>query len=411
LVVNYMGAGIVAASQIVAVPYYLRFLDRDGWGIVSIILSWAAALMILEGGITLSVSRHFAVTKDTAGASLNRYLRRIEKRYFVAALVCGALGLSMQVALAGFMFGASGVAQSRLELIPLVLYLTAAQFAGAPYRGALVGVGAHPQLNLSLAFFAIAKHAVAVTLASRWGTATAVAVSLTAVALIEAFVRRGIAFRSLSRLSPAKDPGLAYSPAVARGPLLLMAGTAVGAGMAQADRLYLSGHAAPADFGAYAVAVTLSMAALQLIYPISQSLIPRLGEFSGVGASALLNRLRLLMLAAVLAVMLVVYEFGGDALSWWLRDDVLARAVFPLLLAHLVGTGLNAVCVTYHVRLLARHQDMVILAINVLALLMQLATLVALFDNFGAMVGPISWILANVVTLIGYWLARHLLVA
>lgn len=408
LIANYLGAGIIATSQIVAIPFYVRFLDTAGWGLVSIVLSWTAALLVLEGGVTLSVSRHLALM-GAIPTEPRTYFRTTERRYLAAALACiaGAAGLEAWNDRGSAVLPAAGPAW--LSLAPLILVLTAAQITGASYRGALVGLGAQVRLNTLTATFGLSKHLASVFAAWMTHSVPFVILCMTALTLTEAYARRVMAYRVLDRLAeqpPLQAAALEPEPGF-RSPVALMLASVIGAFAAQVDRLYLSSQAPAADFGTYAIAATLSLATLQLIYPISQALMPRLAEFSGRTASGFLRRVKLIVFLGGVAGLLLFLEFGGAILHWWLADTTIAGLVFPLLMMHLVGTGFNALCVPNHIRLLAQNRDRTILLVNSASLLVQLLSLYFLFHWLGLVAGSIAWTLANATLFLGYWIAQR----
>ncbi len=407
LIANYGGTALVAACQLAAIPFYVRFMDKSGWGSLSIILSWATALLVLEGGATLSVSRHFSMRAESRD-NIAHYFRRIERQYWLVA------GLLLASAVAWFLVQMAGLSTADggrskpIALAPLVLALTSAQVFGAVYRGALIGMGAQVRLNAIVATFSLLRYGVSIVVAWLTSDVAPVAASIILVIMLEGGARRIAALRSASTISAvAPDTSPPVHDQTGKSALALILSTLIGACTAQVDRLYLSQTFDPTEFGAYAIAVTLSLSALQMIYPIAQALMPRLSDFSRGSRSPLLSRVGLVILAGACIGLVIFLLYGKILLRWWLRDVDLAAAVYPLLSLHLTGTALNALCIPHHIRLLAQTRDKAILKINASALTMQIASLYFLSQPLGMMAGSLSWLAANGTLLLGYQLTKH----
>jgi O-antigen/teichoic acid export membrane protein len=385
---------------------YVRFLGQHQWGLLSIILSWSALLLVLESGVTLAITRHFVMTgvaqKNTAATNL----RRLEAYYLGVAGLCAAAGGIWALVRIGATCHplASGSCGAQ-SFVPEMLCLAAAQISGAIYKGILVGTGNHLRLNLLVSGFSVGRHSVAVTLTWAFHSLEAAVSGMILVFLVEAICRRLAVLKFLQDVKGAEP---AASKVAATGAMVLTASAVVGASTTQLDKLLLTREVSPADFGVYAVASSLSLAMLQMVYPVVQTLIPRLADFSRLKGSKKPRQVLAYILISILLLAFVIVPAAKSFLKWWIPNVEIATGAYPLLLIHLLGTALNALSIPSHLRALAEHRDFTILGVNAMALLAQLMTIVLLAGDLGVKAGALSWAAANAVLLIGYLVSLQL---
>lgn len=402
LLANYSGALFIAGSQLLAIPLYMRALGVDGWGRFSAILALSTLLLTLEAGVSLAAARSFALA-GTSGRSRAANLAALERRYFWAA--AGVLGFgSIGAPWLGPVLLPAGVA-SATGVFVLASIMSASQLVGSLFRGALVGVGAQVRLNGLLIAFAAARHALALLVAFQGAGLVAVTAVHAASHLLEAAARRWVAIAAVGRSEGGESPDAPPPAPVAFGGTRLAIAGAVGAASTQLDRIVLGHLVDAASLGAYAAAASLSMAALQFAYPITNALMPALHRFQDPAhVRATTGRTWRLLLAVIGLIWVGAIAVASGGLDVWLHDAGLATTVRPLFLVHLFGTTLNIACIPAYMRLLATHHDRGILLAPLLSVPVQLFCLVAL-SRWGAMAGAVAWCAFNVTNGLAYSLA------
>jgi O-antigen/teichoic acid export membrane protein len=223
--------------------------------------------------------------------------------------------------------------------------------------------------------------------------------------VLESCARRWAACGYLKRATPsARVPdGALVEP---MGALPLAVAGASGALMTQIDRVVLTHMVDAKALGHYTIAATLSLAALQLVYPFTNSLLPRLDRFRSASERRAMLRRSYAVVGGIFLVAWVGAAFLAVAgLGWWLGDGKIAASVAPLFLIHLIGTSFTALGAPLYLGLLAHRQDRRIAAINVGALLVLTTVILASSRVFGAAAGSLAWCAANACVLGGYFLA------
>lgn len=406
LLANYGGAAFVAAAQVLLIPLYVTLLGQHDWGVLSAVIALSTALLVVETGISLAVARGFSSLAQGSVASRHESFRFIERRYLAVVAAMAFAGISAAAPLTPWLLP-STTANAEL-ILRSTLVMAAAQIVGSLYRSVLVGTGEQVRLNMLLVTFTTLRHAAGITGALLGGGVMAVAGSFALGFVVEAAFRRQGALNALRRHRDDPDDvaNRPLSPPATGATPLAIAGT-IGAMGTQIDRLVLSRIVDPTTLGYYAIAATLSLAVLQLVYPLSSALLPRLDRFrSGVERNHIVRR-SFAMVGGLLATAWIgatLLTFGG--LRLWLPSEALAAAVQPLFLVHLLGTTFNALCVPLYLGLLAHHDDHAILAATAIAFAVQAATLFLSSVHFGALAGSLAWCAGNGILLIAYYLLQ-----
>lgn len=415
LLANYSGTLVVAGTQILTIPLYLRHLGEHDWGVLSVLLALAATLLIFEAGFSQSVARGVAEGASRTGNIERDSFLRTESRYFAVTAVGAAALFAVSSGLGSLLFRNSTSAST--ALVGMAIGMASAQIMGSLYRGALIGRGAQVRFNVLLVVMTVLRHAAGISVAAAGHGVLAVAGVMAASYALECGLRRWAVNPLLSARSPADlqaptSAGHTTPPPADSGAKFLALAGVLGALATQIDRLVIGSAVGAEALGHYAIGATLSLAVLQFVYPISNALMPRLKSFdrrSGSAGVAMMHTYGLLG-GLLLAVWLLAGAFVVWGLQEWLPPTVsgnAAEAVWPLFLLHLAGTTLNALCIPLHLRLLAEHRDRAILQANAFSLLCLVTVLGLLVASLQALAGSLAWIAFNAALLASYTLASR----
>jgi O-antigen/teichoic acid export membrane protein len=325
---------------------------------------------------------------------------RFERRYIVCASIVFALAIAIAIP-AGAMLLRDGD-RFPTDVVLLTSLMSVAQIVGGLYRSVLIGLGRQVRFNVLLVSFTGARHFAGVAAAFWFHTVSSVATCFLSVSLLELIARRRAAVRVISSL-PHRERAQTDSlegMTLAIGATTLAIAGAVGALSTQLDRLLLAGFLGAVELGHYAIAASLSLAVLQLVYPVSSALLPKLILFKD---SKQRGNILFVTYGAMLSLLLVMWTgaiiLSSGALHAWLPSVGIADSVARLFFPHLVGTSFNALCVPLYMGLLANQLDRGILIANSFALTFQVVVLVAAVPQYGAIGGAYAWIASNAVLL------------
>ena len=394
---------MVALSPILALPWYLAALGPKQFGLISFVIVLQAVLGLFDAGMSQALVREFVVRLDRTERgrrSTAALLFGFERIYWLFGLCAGCVTLALADSIVTYWLKL-GDAPAELGLIAIygAAAIFAAQFPGSIYRSLFVGAQAHFKLNGLMFVSALLRHLGGVAIVTIWPTLTTYLIWQTAVALLETLVRAKFAWdivgikRSqvgwgIKELSPSLKLVVSMSGAVWLGALTV-----------QMDKIVLSRMASIEQFSYYAIASTVAVGMLQLIYPLLQAILPRavqLRDDSLALRSLYVKTFRLFSVIIVPGVL--AFGIAGEWLLYvWLRNTQVVEAVYPVLKVLLMGTILNAIYNIGYINWIAHEKTNRIFQVNALALVLSMALIPPLVTWQGTIGAAFGWLVINLI--------------
>lgn len=414
ILANYFGAGAVALAPIFALPWYLAALGPKQFGLISFIVMLQAVLGLLDAGMGQALVREIAVRFGSAnrgGHSTASLLFGFERLYWLFALCAGCATLLLADTIASHWLNLEGLpAATGREAIYGAAFIFAAQFPGSVYRSLLVGAEAQIALNGIMLGGALARHGGGVIAVLAWPTLSTYLVWHASIALLETLVRGRWAWRTLNvKRSQARWEIEALRPVwrLVAG----MSGAAwLGALTVQMDKIILSKMATIEQFGYYAIAATVAVGMLQLVYPLIQAALPRAVQLRAEPAALRNLNIKLAVLIGLLTGLgtLIFVVAGEWLLGIWLRNAEAVTIVYPLLAILLLGTVMNAFYNIGYINWIVHEKIRRVFQVNALALVLSVVLIPPLVAWQGVIGAAFGWLAIN---LIGFvlsleWLKR-----
>jgi O-antigen/teichoic acid export membrane protein len=330
------------------VPWYLRLLGPEAFGLVGFMLSLQALSQLFDLGISAAVNRELArrahAATDTRGA--RDLVRTFEVLVWPIAVGLGLALWLASPAIAGRWLqpGALGAATTQ-HAVALMGIAVAALWPTAFYSGALYGLERQGTLNAVNAGFATLRFAGVLAVMQVLGADITVFIGWHAlVGAAQSATLAWLAWRAL----PAGAPARVHWP-VLRGTKRFAGGMfAIGAlalTLAQLDRLALSTLRPLAELGYYSLAMSLTAGLGRLVLPMFNALYPRFSRLVAAGDRPALvdlyhlsNQWLAMVVAAVAAVLIA---FGRDVVWLWTGDAAVAAQVALPLALLVAGSALN----------------------------------------------------------------------
>lgn len=402
LIANYLGQGWVALMGLAFIPVYIKYLGLEGWGLVALMSTLQAWLLLLDAGLTPAVSREMArFTGGQLSAQAVRYLLRTLEGFYaiIAALVVGAFTLASPWMASHWLTAKHlTVADTTWALVAMGVVL-AGRLVEQGYRGVLRGLHHQVWLNGADAFLATFRWA---------GAAGVVAIqpSLTAFffwQVLASLLSLGVLSREARRiLPPAPLAGRFDFRCLWRlrrfaGGMALV--TLLALGLTQIDKLLLSALLPLDEYGVYMLAVTLAGGLSFLVMPATLAVGPRLAQLVAQGDEAgvadLFHKASQWVAAIIVPVALTMVLFSRDVLWVWTGDPVLADRSAPLLSLLALGTLLNAFMhIPYQTQLAYGWTGLAVRA-NAIAVAVLLPAIVISVPDHGAIAAAWIWCLLN----------------
>lgn len=401
LLANFAGYGWRAVMALVFVPFYVRILGLEAYGLIGLYAGLQVALGLFDAGLRPTLAREMA--RFTGGAidaaAIRTLLRSIEVLLLtIAVLIFGGLALAAPW-LSTHWVRAEHIAPSVVAQAFAVMGLVAGlQLLESAYSSALSGLQRQVLQNAIMSFMATLRGFGALAVLWNWPTLSAYFTWQAAVALLSLATCRLALGRSLPRASQVRFSlsALAGIRTYAAG---VLAQAAVGLLLFQSDRLVLARLVSLRELGEYVIAAAVAGAAAFLSGPVGSAYQPRLTEIAIRGDLAGLSHTFhqatkiLVLLVAAFAAMCML--FGDRLLQLWLGDPALASRTAPYLallaLGHLFGTvtGLS------NLLHLAHGRTRALLFVYGAMLALFVPSLFVMVERYGAIGAAASWALIN----------------
>ncbi len=401
ILANYLGTGVIALAPVVALPYYLNALGDELWGLVSFITTLTVVFSLLDAGLSQALVREFAaVTGDKIEkkSKLAALLFGFERIYWGFAILAGAVLVLLSDPISSNWLELNSLEPSYAILAVLgAAALMVFQLPGSLYRSLLVGIQSQVTLNKIMVLGVLFKHVGGVLLITKIPFLSTYLIWLVFSVALETFVRAAFAWTALSvkRSSSCWDGDLmrkAFRPA-----LTMCTATILGALTIQMDKIILSGMVSIEKFGYYAVASTVSLGVLQLLYPVVTAITPYAFNFSNKPHDLRVFSFKYLRIVSALIFLGggLFYLFGANLLIFWLKSEKFAAEVYPILSILLIGTALNFLYTVGYINWFVKAQTTKIMQVNLLSFILSVSLIPLLISKFGVIGASMGWLAIN----------------
>lgn len=406
LIANFGGQGWRALMALVFVPFYVRILGVEAYGLIGLYASLQLALALLDAGLRPALAREMA--RFTGGAmdaaAIRTLLRSIELPLAGVALAIAAIMALAAPWLAQHWVNPEGIPRDAIAQAFAVMGLVAAlQLVESAYDSCLAGLQRQVLQNAIVTAAATLRGFGALAVLWLWPTVSAFFLWQAAVALLSLAALILAVYRSL----PKGDRPARFSLQSLldiRSYALGMLGIAlVSLLLTQSDRLLLARLMPLSELGRYAIAAALAGAIAFISGPIGGAYFPRLTELIARGESAALaaafhraSRLMALLAGSVAAMFVLL---GDRAMQLWLQDPALAAGAAPLLAVLALGSLCNALTALPYLLQLAHGLTALTLRLNLAMLILFIPALYGLVQAHGAWGAALGWAGLNIAGL------------
>ncbi len=406
ILANFFGMGAVALGPIIALPWYLEALGPKLFGLISFMVMLQAVLSLVDAGMSQALVRETTVRLDSTvegkykTASL---LFSFERIYWSFSLVVGCLTLLLAniISTSWLNLESTYISSGKYAVYGAAI-IFAFQLPGSLYRSILVGAQEQVILNKVMFGAALVRHVGGVLMVLIWPVLPTYLIWHASIALMETLLRRRFSWSKLNvKRNLVKRERKELRPVLKL--VASMSGvTWLGALTVQMDKIVLSKMAPIEQLGYYTIAATVSVGALQLIYPLIQAVLPRVIQLRDDPVALYKLNIKLLFLIGVLAGVGVItfFSIGEWLLGVWLRDSDVVRVVYPLLAILLLGTCLNAFYNIGYINWIAHEKINRVFQVNAIALLLSIIFIPLLITWQGTIGAAFGWLAINMIGLV-----------
>jgi O-antigen/teichoic acid export membrane protein len=403
LVANYVGQGWIALMNLAFIPFYIKYLGIEAYGLIGMFAILQACLSLLDLGMTPTLGREMA--RFTGGGHSNESIRDLLRSIEVVSFSGGIL-IAISVALSSDWIVSSWLNNNTLsynsvnQAIILMGFVASLRFMEAIYRSAIVGLQRQVLFNLISAVFATFRNLGAlIVLVFVKSTIEAFFIWH---AFISIFALTILVLTTYQCLPKGKRNGRFSTLAIkgiwrfAGGMMIISILSII---LTQLDKVLLLKLLSLEDFGYYTLAATIGSGLIIFIQPIIQAIYPRLCELyeknDKVKLYETFHEGAQMVTISTGAVAIVVIFFSDDFLMLWSQDENLTMKVSYLLKLLMFGNLLNAlVWIPYQLQLANGWTSFGVIN-NVVAICFVVPALLLLVPIYGAHGAAWIWITLN----------------
>ena len=355
VIASYVSQIYTAVIGIVMLPFYIKFMGSEAYGMIGFFTMLQAWFALLDLGLTPTIGRETA--RFNAGALDVTAFRRLYRSLsciFVGVAVLGAMLLYSQAAnIASHWLKVEVVSvndiKTALEIIAVCVSL---RWLGGLYRGIITGFEQLVWLSGFNLIVGTLRFVMVIPVMAYFGYTLFVFFSYQlCLALAECLGLWVKSLRLLPVLTPIERAALGWSfkpvKTVLKFALSIAFTSAVWVLVTQTDKLVLSSILPLADYGVYTLAVLVASGIMIIGAPISQVLMPRMaslhasGKYDEVVAIYKSSTQIVTVIAGAAAITLI---FCAKPLLYvWTGSLPVAEQAAPILQLYAVGNALLAI--------------------------------------------------------------------
>ncbi len=410
IIANYLGTAWISLFSLLLIPFYLKVLGPEAYGLIGVFLAFRASLTILDCGLSAYSTREIARRKASihAKSKIVSYVKTIELIYwFVGAFLFLIFGLASFFFPAGW-FKLNKLLPNVIQASQLIFAITlGVSWPISFYRGILRGLEKQVEYNY-IAVFVSTIRGVASLLVLLFISPTVIAFFIVQMisSVVEVFLMRKQVWRSLLQMGINNISYMQFRLKELinawRGIAGISMVSILGVLIAQADKLIISREFALEELGYYTIAVTLAGSTSRLVHSIIVAIFPK---FAVNHVRKNLQNMEIIyensigfVILIYLPVIICSIFFSEQLLFMWTRSElasikvgqVLALLISAQLFVQLLSLSSNFQFATGKIKLL--------IWINAITFFVYIPILFITIQNFGIMGAAFSWLLVNFIT-------------
>ena len=420
LIANYLGQGWVAIMSLAFIPFYIKYLGIESYGLIGLFALLQAWLSLLDMGMTPTLEREMArLTGVAHSAQLIRdLLRSIEVIVFaIAILIASALAISANWFATSWLKVESLPVDVVAQAFMLIGLVTAIRFMENIYRSSIIGLQRQVLYNVVNSVLASLRGLGAV------GVLVWISASIEAffiwhgiVSIVSLIILIILTYESLPRAERAGRFSLVALRNIWKFAGGMVSITLLSLLLMQVDKILLSKLLSLKEYGYYTLVTIIAGGLYTVITPIAQSFSPRLSELHArddqVGLINTYHKGTQLVSVFAGSVAIVIILFAETFLRLWTQDLELTKKTANLLSVLMFGNLLNGLMIIpYHTQL-AHGWTSLMIRINMIAIAIIIPTILWVTPRFGAEGAAWVWVSLNAgYVLIGiHFMYRRILV-
>ena len=404
---SYVSQIYVTLIGIFMVPFYVKYMGVEAFGLVGFFAMLQAWFNLLDMGLTPTMARETARFNGgaTDALSLRRLLRAMEGIFVGVAVLGGAAMMAGSGAIASSWLKVQQLPLTEVQhAIMLMAAIVALRWVCGLYRGAINGFERMVWLGGFNIAVATARFVLVIPFFIYVGASpTEFFAYQLVLAVIEVTVLVAQTYRLLPKVAAATRTAWQWAPlrGVLKFTLSIAFTSSVWVMVTQTDKLVLSKLLPLSEYAYFTLAVLVASGVLVISGPISGALVPRMSKLAAEGNDAGLVRLyrNATQLVGVIAIpAALMLAFFAEQVMWaWTGDADIARKAAPVLTLYALGNGILALGAFPYYLQIAKGDLRLHMIGNLVFVLLLIPTLIWATLQYGTTGAGWAWLAANAI--------------
>ncbi|MFA4970994.1 MAG: oligosaccharide flippase family protein [bacterium] len=416
ILANVIGRFWAVVSIYLFIPFYIRYLGIEAYGIVGFYAVLQGVLIIADAGLTATLNRELARLSALPGREKERHnlVRTIEVIYWTIAV---SLGLLLQALLQPVLITWINPGSLSPEVVDgalrLMIWAVVLQLPSSLYQGGLLGLQRQVLANVLQISWSVIRNGggvlvlifVSPTLQDffRWHIFCNALYSVVLGVCLWQSLRGPVPERPSFTLQSVRN---VWKYAAGMATIALLSVLAM-----QVDKLVVANLLPLKVFAYYSLASMISQVPILLAGPISTAVFPRLTALVAMGdlnAMASLYR-RACQLVSLLAISVgvMIWFFAPGLIFAWTHSSEVAANAAPMVGWFVAGFAIQAIMYIPFQLALAHSYVRINIVVSVCSLALFVPLMIVLITRYGAIGGAVAWALLNVIIFFPYITLLH----
>ncbi|WP_412499852.1 oligosaccharide flippase family protein [Shewanella chilikensis] len=413
--VNYISQIYVTLIGILLLPFYIKYMGSEAYGLVGFFSMLQAWFGVLDLGLTPTIGRETARYKGGSLSALEfrRLYRALSIIFVSVALIAGSVLLYISEFIAETWLNVTNLPIDEVVIAVQIMAISVSlRWMGGLFRGVLTGSEQLVWLSCFTALISTLRFIGVFCSMWLYGfTPLVFFVHQLCVALLEALML-GIKAQGLLPKTSALNANVGFSfkpiKKVLKFSLTIAFTSSVWVFVTQTDKLVLSGVLPLQDYGHFTLAILVANGIIMITGPISSAIMPRMtrlhSESKPIEMIKIYRQLTQVVsiIAGSAAITLIVCS--KSLLIAWTGDQLLANNVYLILSLYAAGNLFLCVAAFSYYLQYAKGNLHYHLIGNIMLLIVLIPSIVWAATNFGGVGAGYVWLITNSVFLF-VWVA------
>jgi O-antigen/teichoic acid export membrane protein len=405
IIANFAGNIWSSLIGIIFVPFYLKYIGAEAYGLIGIFASLQMVLSLLDSGLSITLNKE--LSRLSVLPHTHQQMRNLVKTlgsvYWGVAVLAGVIALGLAPFLASSWVQPKDLSVQTITYAFALLSISVVfQFPAGFYSGGLLGLQRQVMLNIIRIVFA--------TLRSAGGLLVLLYVSRDILAfftwtllinILQALVLKYMVWYYL----PKSSARAVFDKQELKNIWRFAAGmTGIGITvilLTQVDKIILSKMLSLEQFGYYTIACSLGLMIYQIINPLTQSYFPRFSNLISLNNIEKLKQVYheacQMVSVLVLPAAFILVFFSKELIFIWTGNKTTVENTWLVTAIYAFGTGINGLLNMPYQLTLAYGWTKLGFYQNIVLLCIMTPLTIFLAYHYGAVGGALSWATINIL--------------